>query len=70
MEWVAELERMTYTKTPAGEIVYKTLTPKGGQRGDDHFTAALLCGAMAYYLVNESMALQDKPIKLLRTRWI
>jgi len=70
IEMVAELERMTYTKTPAGEIVYKTLTPKGGQRGDDHFTAALLCGSMAYWLVNESLALQQKPKKLLRPRWI
>jgi hypothetical protein len=70
IEMVAELERMTYTKTPSGEIVYKTLTPKGGQRGDDHFTAALLCGSMAYYLANESLALQNKPVKLMRTRWL
>jgi hypothetical protein len=70
IEMVSELERMTYTKTPSGEIVYKTLTPKGGQRGDDHFTAALLCGMMAYYLVNESMALQAKPVKLLTPRWL
>ena len=70
IETVTELERMTYTKTPSGDPVYKTLTPQGGQRGEDHFTAALLCGAMAYYLENESLLLQQKPVKLLQPRWL
>jgi hypothetical protein len=61
---------MTYTKTPSGDIVYKTMTPKGGQQGEDHFTAALLCGAMAYYLANESLVLQNRPKKLLGVRWL
>lgn len=70
IELVTELERMTYTKTPSGDIVYKTMTPKGGQQGEDHFTAALLCGAMAYYLANESLVLQNRPKKLLGVRWL
>jgi hypothetical protein len=55
LELITELERMTYTKSPTGNIIYKTLTPKGGQRGADHFTAAMLCAAMAYYLENEAI---------------
>jgi hypothetical protein len=70
IETVTELERMTYNKTPTGELVYKTLTPTGGQMGADHFTAALLCAAMAYYLENESLLLNQAPIRLLRPRWI
>lgn len=70
MELIAELERMTYTKTVTGDIVYKTMTPQGGQRGEDHFTAAMLCAGMAYYLENESLVLNTKTKKLLKARWI
>jgi hypothetical protein len=52
MELVSELEKMTYTKNVAGDISYRTLTDKGGKRGDDHFTSALLCGIGAYHLTN------------------
>jgi len=53
MDMITELERMTYTKTQIGDIVYRTLTQRGGKRGEDHFTSALLCGVGAYYLTNE-----------------
>jgi len=53
MDMITELERMTYTKTQTGDIVYRTLTQRGGKRGEDHFTSALLCGIGAYYLTNE-----------------
>ena len=69
LELVSELERMTYTKTPSGDIQYKTLTPKGGKRGEDHFTSALLCAGMAYWLENESLVLQTKTKKLFTARW-
>ena len=69
LELISELERMTYSKNPSGDIQYKTLTPKGGKRGEDHFTSALLCAAMAYYLENESLNINKKPIKLLKARW-
>lgn len=61
MDLVSELERMTYTKNPQnGEISYKTLTVKGGKRGEDHFTSALLCLVGAYYLTNELITSQPK----------
>lgn len=52
-DMMIELERMTYTKNPSGDIAYKTLTQRGGKRGEDHFTSALLCGVGAFYLTNE-----------------
>ena len=67
---ISELERMTYSKNPSGDITYKTLTPKGGKRGDDHFTSALLCAAMAYYIENESLMTPQKIIKLAKPRWL
>lgn len=69
LEMISELERMTYSKTPTGDIVYKTLTPKGGQKGEDHFTSALLCGVLAYYLQNESMDFKRRTSRLARPRW-
>ena len=70
LEMISELERMTYSKNPSGDITYKTLTPKGGKRGDDHFTSALLCAAMAYYIENESLMTPQKIIKLAKPRWL
>ena len=69
-DMVEELERMTFTRTPNGDIVYKTMTPRGGKRGEDHFTAALLCGVAAYYLVNEDLNLRHKKPNLIRAVWI
>jgi len=68
LEMVTELERMTYTKTPSGEIVYKTMTEKGGKRGEDHFTSALLCAVMAYHSVNELILSKSK--KLINPGWL
>lgn len=70
LEMISELERMTYTKNPvSGDISYKTLTNKGGKRGEDHFTSALLCCVGAYYLARELITYKEKR-KLLRARWI
>ena len=68
-DMVTELERMTYTRTPTGDIVYKTITERGGKRGEDHFTAALLCGLGAYHMTNEFLKATPK-IKLIKARWI
>lgn len=68
-EMVTELERMTYTKNPNGDIVYKTLTERGGKRGEDHFTSALLCGTGAYHMTTEFIRSVPK-VKLLRALWI
>lgn len=71
MDLVSELERMTYIKNPTtGIISYRTLTPAGGQKGEDHFTAALLCGVLAYYLINEKLDFQAKKAKLIGTGWL
>jgi len=70
LELISELERMTYSKTPTGDLIYKTLTPRGGQRGEDHFTAALLCGSMAYYLEHEYFLPAKNVTKLFKSRWL
>lgn len=64
MDMITELERMTYAKTQTGEIVYKTLTQRGGKRGEDHFTSALLCAVGGYYLTNE-LVIRKKEKKIL-----
>lgn len=69
LEMVSELERMTYTKTPTGDIVYRTLTVKGGKRGEDHFTSAILCAMMAYYLKNDYLMFKQPSKKLIRASW-
>ena len=69
LEMITELERMTYSKTPTGDIVYRTLTQTGGKKGEDHFTAALLCGALAYYLEVESLDFRARKKKLAKTQW-
>ncbi len=70
LEIVSELERMTYSKGPTGEISYKTLTHKGGKRGEDHFTSALLCASVAYYFENENLFDNKKHTKLFSPRWL
>jgi hypothetical protein len=70
-DMITELERMTYTKNPTtGDISYKTLTPKGGQKGEDHFTSALLCATGAYYLVYEFSQNRQQKKKLMLARWV
>lgn len=70
-ETITELERMTYNKTVTGEIVYRTLTPGGGKKGEDHFTAALLCAVVAYYQENELELYQARKKNILfsKARW-
>jgi hypothetical protein len=69
LEMITELERMTYSKTPTGEIVYKTLTERGGKKGEDHFTSALLCASLAYYMNNELLDFRAKQKKLIGAHW-
>ena len=66
---ITELERMTYSKTPTGEIVYKTLTQRGGKRGEDHFTSALLCAMTSYYMVNDYNLFAVEKKKLMMASW-
>lgn len=68
-DMITELERMTYTKNPNGDIVYKTLTEKGGKRGEDHFTSALLCAVGAFHMLKEFTRATPR-VKLLKALWI
>jgi hypothetical protein len=70
LETVTELERMTYTKNLNGDIIYRTLTERGGKKGEDHFTAALLCAALAYHMKNDSFIINTKSKKLINPRWV
>lgn len=70
LELVTELERMTYTKTPIGEVIYKTLTPKGGKRGEDHNTSAMLCAMIAYYMLIEGQLFSKPQKPLAKSRWV
>jgi len=70
VETVTELERMTYSKSITGEITYRTLTIKGGKRGEDHFTSALLCATLAYYLENEYLQVRGLKRKLFKPTWV
>jgi len=69
-ELITELERMTYTKTPTGDVVYKTLTPKGGKRGDDHNTSAMLCATLAYVLLIDGRLANKAQKPLAFSRWV
>ena len=69
LEMITELERMTYSKNINGDIAYRTLTIKGGKKGDDHFTSALLCGTLAYYLTTDFLSYKQQKKSLARTRW-
>jgi hypothetical protein len=68
-EMITELERMTYVKNPSGDISYRTLTQRGGQRGDDHFTAALLCATLTHHLENEMILPGKRNVRLYTPRW-
>ncbi len=70
LEMITEMERMTYTKTPTGEVVYRTLTQKGGKRGADHFTAALLCATITYFLMIDGRLFTQKRPTLASSRWV
>jgi len=69
LEMISELERMTYTKNPSGDISYRTLTERGGKRGEDHFTSALLCAIVAYYMTKENLEIGKKTRKLIKAFW-
>jgi len=70
LEFISELERMIYSRTVTGDIVYRTLTDKGGKKGDDHFTSAALCGMLAYHLEEEKLNFKRKREKLVSARWL
>jgi len=70
MDFITELERMTYHKTPRGDIVYRTLTSRGGEKGEDHHTSALLCAIVAHYTLRDQKIYRPKSRRLARTSWM
>lgn len=69
LEFVTELERMTYTKTPRGDVVYKTLTLRGAERGEDHHTSALLCALAAHYTLRDQAFYRPQTNRLAKATW-
>lgn len=69
IDMISELEKMTYSKSVNGDIVYRTLTDRGGKKGEDHFTSALLCAVGAYHLTTGMPAIKKKVI-LFKPGWI
>lgn len=70
LEFISELERMTYMRTEAGRLVYRTSSPTGGLKGDDHFTTGFLCGLFAYHVKVELEEMNPRKRKLAGARWI
>ena len=68
-DMISELERMTYSKSVNGDITYRTLTDRGGKKGEDHFTSALLCCIGAYHITNGMVFAREK-VSLHRPAWV
>lgn len=69
IDMISELEKMTYSKSVNGDIMYRTLTDRGGKKGEDHFTSALLCAIGAYHLTTGA-SITKKKVILFRPGWI
>ena len=69
-EMIGELERTSYMRTSIGNITYVVEDVTGKQRrGDDHNTAALVCGILAWYQKFE-LNLNQKPKLLAQVKWL
>jgi hypothetical protein len=69
-ELITELERTTFTKSVNGNVTFRTFTEKGGARGSDHNMSAYLAGFTGWYLRFEGFFQHEKPVKLIRSRWM
>ena len=70
LDLVTELERMTYTKTQTGKLFIKHLLLKGGKRGEDHNTSALLCAVLSYYVLIEGQLFSKRKEPLAFSHWV
>jgi len=70
-ELISELERTISIRGTSGEPMYRTLTPLGSMRGEDHNMVALSTFSMAlYYKEDASEILRKPPLrKLLKPHW-
>lgn len=69
-EVITELERTVYTRTASGNIVYKTLSDRGGKHGDDHNLASLISFVLGWYYKFDSNFCRQPSKKLWQPRWI
>jgi hypothetical protein len=67
-DFISELERTTYVRTPTGNIIYKTLTPAGGEKGGDHNLSAYLTIMIAEYLSEGNFF--EPPKRLHKIVWV
>lgn len=67
---ITELERTVYSRTPSGNLVYKTMTERGGKYGDDHNLAALLSFMVGQYYVEEIGQFKRHKGKLRSPQWM
>ena len=67
---IVELERTMYSRSPSGNIIYKTLTERGGKYGDDHNVAALLSFVLSLYYKYDIHNYRRRRKKLWKSRWM
>ena len=67
---ITELERTVYSRSPSGNIIYRTMTERGGKFGDDHNVAAMLAFTLAWFEKYDSQFLRRKHKKLWASRWM
>jgi hypothetical protein len=48
-EVVSELERVGFTRDMLGQPKFFVYSPQGGQKGEDHILASILCWVYGYY---------------------
>lgn len=67
---ISELERTVYSRSPSGNIIYRTMTERGGKYGNDHNVAALLAFVLAWFNKYDSQLYRRKRKKLWQPRWL
>lgn len=67
---ITELERTVYSRSPSGNIIYRTMTERGGKFGDDHNVAAMLAFTLAWFEKYDSQFLRRKRKKLWQPRFV
>ena len=63
---VSELERVTYTSTPTGQVVYKMVSGEGG----DHNFSALMTFIMVLFNKLDNKTTEKRKLKLFPSRWL
>jgi hypothetical protein len=67
---ITELERTVYSRSPSGNIIYRTLTERGGKQGDDHNLASLISFMLAWYEKYDAHNYKRRRKKLRKAMWL